>query len=176
MATVIHFHCGWCDDIETCDCVCSRCSAAKQAAAEKAAVAKPTCGAVGGAASSQPEPWQCWNCGAYGDEYCRRGCLEERVGIRNAAAAAEKRKADAAMKKKDCTCEDDNANMCEFCHWEEDNRCRGCGSYPDEACNSKCDGDVHEICEGCGRVGDCWCDDGYSYRSERSAHSCRSSD
>lgn len=154
MSTITHFHCGWCDSAKTCDCQCTKCIKAKEVTTEKeaATAAKPT----GGAAPAEKE-WQCWNCGAYGDEDCRRGCLEERVDIRNAEAAAEKHKADAATKKKGCTCEeDDEASLCDFCHYQENNRCGGCGAYPDEKCHKDCNGGIPEECQRCGRV-DCWC-------------------
>lgn len=102
--------------------------------------------------------------------------MTERVDIRNAEAAAEKRKADAAIKKKGCKCDElpeDADYWCDFCHWEEDNRCDGCGALPGESCRPTCNGGGPEECERCGRVGDCWCDDGHSEHSHESEHSYR---
>lgn len=144
MATFTHFHCGWCDDIKTCDCPCPRCSVAKQAVA----------------AVTTTKVWQCKACGAYSDEECRPDCADVRKDIHRAEATVVKRAVDSEMKKKDCTCtDDDDGDMCDFCHWEEANCCRGCGAYPDEKCHADCRGDRPEECKGCGRVNYCVCDD-----------------
>lgn len=157
MASFTHYHCGWCDDIKTCDCDCPKCSLAKEVAAAAVAKAAAEAKAAVGGASSTEKVWQCKACGAHSDEDCRPDCAGVRKDIHKAEAAAAMRTAHSTMKKKGCTCEEDADYWCDFCRWEEDNRCRGCGAYPDEKCRKDCRGDEPEECERCGRMDDCRC-------------------